>query len=320
MVYRRINKGRNFETLIAWIQKSVHNKAEIETNKRIKDIDTGKFRQVDITIKLSDGPTEFFGIVEVRDRKSKVGVCYVEELSSKQRSVRADAVFLVSKSGFTKPASVKAEKLGIRLLTYEEAKDGDWSAWLKCRSFSVVHRKYDKPVLHFFDAKTGKPIKPSEKFIKEFNKNKDSKLILNKAGEPLISIPDLIKNIINIYGEKTFEGVDLDGSRVRQRLLFDGKFSDPIFIEDAERLLTQIGKVGIEADFYFETVEYPMKLMKYKNYSAKESIAELATSEVEILGKKYKFEILAPGAGEYIPAGATVSFRSIPINKEEKSE
>ena len=222
-------KGKTFEKLIAWIQKSVHNKADIQTNKRIKNVDTGRYRQVDITIKLSDGPTEFLGIVEVRDRTSKVGVRYVEELASKRKSVKADAVFLVSKSGFTKPAAIKAEKLGIRLLTFEEAKDGNWSSWLRCRSFSVVHRKYDKPVIYFFHADTGNSIKPSEHFFQDFKNEKNSKLILNKKGQPLISIPDLINKIINVYGEKPFEGLTLDGSRVRHKLLFDGQFSEPIY-------------------------------------------------------------------------------------------
>jgi hypothetical protein len=142
MIMKRHQKGKDFETLITWIQKSVHKKAEIETNKRIRDVDTGRYRQIDITIKLSDGPTEFLGIIEVRDRKSKVGVRYVEEVTSKRKSVKADAVFLVSKSGFTKPATIKAEKLGIRLISYEEAKDGNWSSWLRCRTFRSHFKTY----------------------------------------------------------------------------------------------------------------------------------------------------------------------------------
>jgi len=315
MTMKRQQKGKAFEKLIAWIQESVHNKADIETNKRIRDVDTGRYRQIDITIKLSDGPTEFLGIVEVRDRTSKVGVRYVEEVASKRKSVKADAVFLVSKSGFTKPATIKAEKLGIRLLTLEEAKDGNWSSWLACMSFSVVHRKYDKPVIYFFDADTGNSIKPSEQFLEDCKKDKNSKLVLNKEGKPLISIPDLINKIINVYGEKPFEGLALDGSRIRYKLLFDGKFSEPIYIESSAQIMTHIGKVGIEADFYLETIEYPMNLMKYKSYGANSSIAELATTEVDILGTKYMFEILAPGAGDYIPAGSTVSLRTIPLKK-----
>ena len=87
------------------------------------------------------------------------------------------------------------------------------------------------------------------------------------------------------------------------------------YIGSSDQIMIHIGKVGIEADFYLETIEYPMKLMKYKSYGTDSSIAELATSEVDILGKKYMVEILAPGAGDYIPAGSTVSLRTIPLKK-----
>ena len=88
--------GHKFEQIVAWIQRSVHERAEIGVNQKLEDIDTGRRRQIDLTIRLSDGPTEFLGIVEVRDRSRPIGVRYVEEISSKRQSVRADAAFLVS--------------------------------------------------------------------------------------------------------------------------------------------------------------------------------------------------------------------------------
>ena len=45
-----------------------------------------------------------------------------------------------------------------------------------------------------------------------------------------------------------------------------------------------------------------------------QSIAELVTSDVEIMGKKYRIEIIAPGAGKNIPAGTTVAFRTVQLD------
>ena len=45
-----IKTGRSFELLIARIQKCVHERAEIGVNEKLKDIDTGRLRQIDITI------------------------------------------------------------------------------------------------------------------------------------------------------------------------------------------------------------------------------------------------------------------------------
>ena len=47
---------------------------------------------------------------------------------------------------------------------------------------------------------------------------------------------------------------------------------------------------------------------------SKNSIAELATADVDIHGKRYRFEILAPKAAECVPEGATITFHSIPLS------
>jgi hypothetical protein len=310
---RSTKTGRKFEQLVEWIQRSVHKRAEISVNQKLEDIDTGKRRQIDITIRLSDGPTEFLGIVEVRDRRRPIGVRYVEEISSKRQSVRADAAFLVSRSGFTRTAITKARQHSIRALTYEEAQEADWSSWLQCRTFSVLHRKYDKPIVFLFEHGTDKAINISPKYIARFKKKQTSKIILDKHGTPLLSLPDLVNKVINIFGKKPYEDIAADGSRKRGRLLFQGRFEPSLWVKTEDTTIRQVGKVGIEADLYWQCKDYPLKLMRYREVDSTPSIAELATSEVEISGKKYRFEILAPGAGEYIPAGATVSFRSVPL-------
>ena len=305
--------GRRFEQLIAWIQKSVHRRAEIGVNEKLEDIDTGRKRQIDITIRLSDGPTEFLGIVEVRDRSRPIGVRYVEEIFGKRRSVRADAAFLVSRSGFTKTAITKAKELGIRVLTYEEAQSADWSTWLQCHTISVFQRKYDKPVVFFFEHGTDKAINISQECRTEFRKDQTSKIILDERETPILSLPDFINKVINVFGEKPYEDIPADGTREKRRLLFQGRFEPSLWLKAEDGTIRQIGKVGIEAEFYWESKEYPVKLMRYREVDSTGSIAELATTDIEVSGKKYRFEILAPRAGEYIPAGTTVSLRSIPL-------
>ena len=68
-----IKTGRSVERLIARIQKSVHKRAEIGANDKLRDVDTGRLRQIDIPIRLSDGPTHVLGIVEARDRSRPRG-------------------------------------------------------------------------------------------------------------------------------------------------------------------------------------------------------------------------------------------------------
>lgn len=306
--------GQRFEQLIAWIQTSVHKNAIIKVNEKIKDIDTDKLRQVDITIRLSDGPTEFFGIVEVRDRKRPIGVRYVEEISGKLRSVRADAAFLVSKSGFTKTAIDKARQLCIRVLTYEEAKTENWSSWLECRTFGIFQLKYDNPVVTAFELSTDKLITPSSKTLEILKKEPTANIILDEHGNPFLSLPDLVNKIANLFSQKLRDVVPMDGTRIKRRLLFHGQFKPMLWLESDAGIKCQIGKILVELELYQESKEFPFKLMRYRNPDSTQSIAELATSDVEILGKKYRIEIIAPGAGKNIPAGTTVAFRTIKLD------
>lgn len=317
-----IKTGRSFERLIARIQKSVHDRAEIGVNEKLKDIDTGRLRQIDITIRLSDGPTQFLGIVEVRDRSRPIGVRYVEEIFGKQRSVKADAAFLVSKSGFTKTAITKADQLAIRALSYEEAQDTDWSTWLQCRTFDVLSRKYDKPVVTMFEqGEKNKTIDISPDCLAELKKDNSTKIILDESGNPLLSLPELINKIINIFGERPYKNIPEDGSRIKTPLLFNGRFEPPLYLKAKDGRIRQIGNVGIQVELYIECKEYPIKLARYKEANSKSSIAELATADVDIHGKKYRLEILAPKAGEYVPEGAAITFHSVPLsNSGEKKQ
>ena len=146
-----LKSGKYFEDLVTWIQKSVHEKAQIIPNEKVLDIHTNKIRQIDISIRLSDGPTHLFVMVEVRDHKKPIGVNYIEEIHSKKQSVNANAAFIVSRSGFANTALEKAKCLGIQTLTYEEALKSDWSGWIRCRNFIFILRKWDNLLITLMD-------------------------------------------------------------------------------------------------------------------------------------------------------------------------
>jgi hypothetical protein len=113
--------GKEFEELISYLHSCMADKAKVESNVFLIDKDTGKKRQIDILITITDGFYTLRIIVEVRDHKRPVGVEYVGAVDNKKHSVRANMAVIVSKSGFYKPALEKAQSLGIRALTYQEA-------------------------------------------------------------------------------------------------------------------------------------------------------------------------------------------------------
>jgi len=307
--------GSAFEALIANIQRCVQKRAIIETNKRVKDVDTGKLRQIDMSLRLSDGPTEFFAIIEVRDRSRPVGAPYIEEISGKQRSVRADAAFIVSRSGFAKPALIKAEKYGIRVLTYDEATNADWSNWLQCKTITMYARKYDNVRVVFAEFGSNQILNMSSEIRHVFENDKNAKIIKTQDGNPCISFPDLVNRVINSVTEQLFKEVPIDGSHQPRSVVINEKqLEPPLYIEASDGKLRRIGKMKLDLVCYIEEAQFPFKLMKYRNAGAKDSVAEIATADIEVDKNKYRIELIVPGAGAYIPAGTTVSLRTTKLD------
>ena len=129
------------------INKLLHHKYAVTPNDKIKDKHTGRLRQIDISIRTHDGPTECLGIIEARCRKRPVTTEYVEQIAEKKRSVGAHSAYIVSSSGFYETAIDKAKHLGIGSLTYKEAFDVDWKGVLSGLKTIFGTRRYDRVFL-----------------------------------------------------------------------------------------------------------------------------------------------------------------------------
>ncbi len=124
-------KGREFEELVFWINSCLMGQGTIAQNVQIPDKDTKQLRQVDILITLKSGPYSPQIMIEVRNHKKKIDVKYIEEVASKKNSIGAAQAAIVSKSGFTKPALLKANAHCIKTFTYSEAIRLNWFTWLE---------------------------------------------------------------------------------------------------------------------------------------------------------------------------------------------
>ncbi|RJO60613.1 MAG: hypothetical protein C4542_08710 [Dehalococcoidia bacterium] len=156
MTVPKKSNWKEFEELISWINTCLVGKGKVEHNVKIPDKDTGQSRQIDILITLDSGPYLTTIMVEVRNQKQRVDVTYIEEIASKRDSIRAAQAAIVSKSGFTDSALIKAETLGIKTFTYIDALKLDWCGWL---AEKYVH--YDNHVFQIININFIAP--PSEK-------------------------------------------------------------------------------------------------------------------------------------------------------------
>jgi len=310
--------GKDFEDLVTWIQKSVHERANIIPNERVRDIHTNRLRQIDISIRLSDGPTNFFAIVEVRDHKKSINVRYIEEINTKKQSVGANAAFIVSRSGFTKGALDKAKHLGIQTLTYKEALKSDWSGWIKCEYIVVYERKYDIILIKLGKDNSNEILNIAPEILLQVQKDSKSKVLLGNDGKLLASFFDLATSIIIPSIEKLCESLKPNGEKARRSVLFNGTLNPQLFVLGNDGLKHKIGKVLVEADFSIEERQYPIHISRFRNTESDESIAEIATADIDIGSKKLRVDILAPRAGDYVPAGSKIQLRTTPLNNEAK--
>lgn len=122
---------REFETLVANLQRKFSKNAEVKQNTLIKGSLTGKKREVDVAIYSEIGGERILIAVECKRRSRKSDVNQVEAFNSKLEDIRANKGVIVSAKGFSKTARILAEKKGISLYRYEDTLSEGWPSGLE---------------------------------------------------------------------------------------------------------------------------------------------------------------------------------------------
>lgn len=104
---KKINTGKEFESIVAAIHKQFNKEATITEDEKIKG-KSGKLRQIDVAIRTSVLGYKVFIVVECKDYQKKIGIGKVDELIGKIEDVGADKGILISNSGFTEDAILRA--------------------------------------------------------------------------------------------------------------------------------------------------------------------------------------------------------------------
>lgn len=312
--------GKEFENLVAWVQKCLHKHATVTPNAKLRDKDTRRLRQIDVLIELHDGPTKVSVIVEARDHGRPVGVQYVEEVSSKRVSVGADAACIVSKTGFYGTALKKAAANKIRTLTLEEALQGDWSGWLKTRNLVVVEKHWGGHlVVLMFEEPSKAPIELHRDFVAQLQDDLSARVILNSNKEPTFSLEDLVTSIFRQSDTQSlYAGLDVENPRERRSFAAVCDFRPKIFVLGVDNELHKIDAVRVVLDVWRDFKSFPFSLRRYQSTDSESSIAEMVEAEVEIHGKAFKIGLLAEHAGQVVPQGSQVAIRVQPRDEQSK--
>jgi hypothetical protein len=120
-------RSNKFQILIEMLERQLaQTDAKVTGSKLLLDARSGEEREVDIVIETFAGNHPIRIGIEVIDQGRRASSPWIESTFAKHADLPIDKTILVSRSGFYKPALLKAQSLKMETLTVQEAKDLDW--------------------------------------------------------------------------------------------------------------------------------------------------------------------------------------------------
>lgn len=140
-------RWREFEVFVARLEKHLGPRgAAVTSPDRLVDIETGRLREVDASIRTKIGSADILITIECRKRKSTEDVTWIEQLASKRQKVGASKTIAVSSTGFSEQAKITAHRAGIELRILAEVTTSEIERWISPSSFTHLHRDIESVV------------------------------------------------------------------------------------------------------------------------------------------------------------------------------
>lgn len=111
-------RSNAFQAAIYQIRKGLTDgTAVVRESHMLRDVVSGKEREVDVTIELEQAGFQILVGIECRDYRRVQSIDFVEEIHSKHQFLPINLSVLVSSSGFTGPARDRAAIYGMKTMT-----------------------------------------------------------------------------------------------------------------------------------------------------------------------------------------------------------
>jgi len=281
-------KGKEFESIVAIITRTLIDEAEVKSPDFLPDIETGELRQVDCSIVSKTGPYSLLIIQEARDRKRPVSVSYVEEVIQKAKSVGAQKAAIVSSKGFSCHARKKAASNRIDLFTLDEAESEDWKrwSWISVEELTVHLRRGEiRDVTIQLDDKVDTKAINLELLSKRYPEGMipvNDKVFYDGKTGFWFSPSDIMKSS---HVEKLFERVKPGAPPVQWKIKLDVSGKE-VYVDVGDSKLP-IKTLCIRAQAWIEVEESPLKHLAYTRDAQKgQRLAEYAEASFEHEGEK----------------------------------
>jgi hypothetical protein len=241
-----------------------------------------------------------------------VGEDYIEQVAQKRRSIRADAAFVVSSSGFYGAALKKAQALNIRLFTFKEAVSTDWMQCLQLREITQFSNRWDNLVVLFLEPETNQIVPPHESLLAAIDADVRAKVLVDELGQPKFSLGEIAGMIVNQNSDYFFQEATIVSGRHRKHVVVNlcaSPNQTPLYFKDYSGTLRKLEKLGVEMDCWKEAIKIPLYVSKYFDPGTGQPLAEVASATVNVWGGPHKFEILAKFLGDKGEDGTKVLMR-----------
>ena len=145
-----MGKWLEFEKLAAQIYSELQPNAQVKHNDKIKGLETGIERQIDVSIRSEIAGHKILIIVQAKDWKEPADVNAVGEFASVVKDIRAQKGVLICRGGFTSTALEYASNIGIDLCMLHDAESRDWSLDIKLPFLLIDYLPKLRPMMNLY--------------------------------------------------------------------------------------------------------------------------------------------------------------------------
>jgi len=288
MAKQKKRPGREFEELVARIETTLAPAgAIVKSPDLIRDLVTGRLREVDASIRIPEGESTRLITVECRDhRRAKQDDRWIEQLVTKREKLGAALTVAVSSSGFSGSAITSAKHFGIELRRIDEITDAEiaqeWAGVSKFK-IDILESQYHATSIALFDSKDSAidadRINPT--LLHNLRSDLTNTKFITRAGDDgAISAADLGRMVNSPYLEK-------DGDTTDVSYTFD--LVEGWFIEtlDGPKPVSRV-TVG----YHYTLRILPAPIDAVKQYSSEERpLMELVSAKTEDAGFKVEASV-----------------------------
>lgn len=271
-------KGTTFHKTVELLEKSIFNKdnIEIKSPDYIEDKVTHRKREHDIVLYFQEKHHILKVAIECRDRIGKVDSPQIEAFKIKCEDTKIDKGIIVSSSGFTKPALIKASNIGIDCLTLKQVES---LHWLKAKYMFIERCISKKVFVHIFSVKT------LPKDIKQYDVVNSNNNIVEKS-----FFMNNAQNALNKSNHQLKDGTQVI------RIPFNAK---GLYLRDKANNKNKIPIKSFECDL---TVEKKVENVPFVNYQYvdqdnKKIVSDLAVAKTKFLNKNITFTMVSGSDG-----------------------